>query len=69
MGCEGVKNLDMVVGDGAVLVENGLDVCEFGVGVDFVVGDGGLFGKLVFEDESFLILLSRILRINHHNFV
>jgi hypothetical protein len=69
VGCESVKNLDMVCSDGTVLIENGFDVCEFGVGIDFVISNSGLLSKLVFEDESFLILLTCILRINHHNFV
>ncbi len=58
----------MVRGNAAVLIENGSDVGEFVVGIDFVIGNGGLLGKFVFEDESFLILLTCILRINHGNF-
>ena len=66
--CESVKNLDIVCGNGTVLIENGFDIGEFVVGIDFVISNGGLLGKLVFEDESFLILLTCILRINHGNF-
>lgn len=66
--CESVKNLDMVCGNRTVLIENGFDIGEFVVGIDFVISNGGLLGKLVFEDESFLILLTCILRINHGNF-
>ena len=50
----------MVWGNGAVLIENGSDIGEFVVGIDFVISNGRLLGKLVFEDESFLILLTCI---------
>ena len=67
MGCESVKNLDMVCSDGTVLIENGFDVCEFGVGIDFVISNSGLLSKLVFEDESFLILLQIRFHILYNN--
>ncbi len=40
------------------MVEYRRDVGMGGISIDFVIGNEGLLGKFVFEDESFLILLT-----------